>query len=647
MKRIGLVILLFFSIANIAAQSNYNPKEAFSQDFYPFPGNEYRSAGGEPGPRYWQNRADYMINCSLDTILHEVKGNVDIAYINNSPDNLKFVWLQLDQNIYKKDSRGAITNSVARARISNETFTDGLVFSSVSIEHNGKKYFPKYIVTDTRMQIWLQEAIKPSGGKIKILISYSFKVPVFGTDRMGQQKTRNGNIYEIAQWYPRMCVYDDVQGWNVLPYLGQGEFYLEYGDFEFWVKAPGNMIVVGSGELLNPAECFSQNELAKYNAAKNSETTVIIRSVEDVKKSDALQKKQPITWKFKIQNARDVAWAASKAFVLDGAKINLAGGKKGLALSAYPEESIRKNGWQRSTEMVKGAIEFYSNTYFQYPYPAAVNVDGIVGGMEYPGIVFCGYADAGGGLWNVTNHEFGHTWFPMIVGSNERRDAWMDEGFNSFINDFATKSFNNGEFKDASFFMESMLTTKWEFGDKMDMLNTAADVLQVENLGVAAYYKPAKMLRMLRNVVLGTERFDAAFKEYIRRWAYKHPTPWDFFRTMENVAGEDLAWFWRGWIFNNWKLEQAVTNVSYNTGLPINGAIVTLENREKMVMPVEVQIKEKNGNQQLLNLPAEIWQRSNEYRLKVNSTSEISEVIIDPDKKLPEWDRTNNVWRAK
>ena len=646
MKNYFFIIILSLVAGNLQAQSKYNPKEAFNPQFYPYPGNEYRSASGEPGPKYWQNRADYKINCSLDTATHIVKGAVEITYTNNSPDNLKFLWLQLDQNIYKKDSRASATTTETGGRWANTDFTDGYEISAISIDNNGKKYQPDNKISDTRMQVWLQDALKPNGGKVKLNINFSFRVPEYGSDRMGRLKTKNGWLYEIAQWYPRLCVYDDLQGWNVLPYLGQGEFYLEYGDIDFTITAPANLMVVGSGELINAAECLTADEAKKYAAAKNSDNTVVIRGEQDVNSSKT-GKPGTNTWKFKIQNTRDVAWAASKAFILDGAKINLPGGKKSLALSAYPVESIRKNGWQRSTEMVKASIEFYSKNYYEYPYPAATNVAGIVGGMEYPGIVFCHYMAAGGSLWGVTDHEFGHTWFPMIVGSNERKYAWMDEGFNTFINNFSTAAFNNGEYKQLAFFNDPAFTVRSSFDEKMDELYTEPDVVQQGNLGTAAYDKPSQMLNALRNLVLGPERFDIAFKEYINRWAFKHPSPWDFFRTMENVGGEDLTWFWRGWVFNNWKIDQSIKGVKYKDGLPANGSIVTIQNIEKIPMPVVALIKEANGKQHTLNLPVEVWQRNAEYNFTAPTTSEVIEITLDPDKKMPDWNRVNNSWKKK
>ena len=649
MKKIVLVFVsLFFVIGSFGQTvSNYDHREAFSPQFYPYPGNDVRSASGEPGPRYWQNRSDYKISCTLDTIKQGVSGEVEISYTNNSPDNLKFLWLQLDQNIYKKDSRGSATTTETGGRWANAKFTEGYVIKTISAEYNGKKFTPKYNVIDTRMQVWLPEALRSAGGKIKLAIKFEFIVPEYGTDRMGLLKTKNGWIYEVAQWFPRMCVYDDIQGWNTLPYVGAGEFYLEYGDFEYSITAPANLIVVGSGELLNPQECLTTEQQKRWNDAKNSDKTVILRSDKEVTDKNSRPSKANCTWKFRINNARDVAWAASRAFVWDAARINLPSGKKSMAVSVYPVESIVKNGWQRSTEMIKGSIEHYSRKWFEYPYPAAVNVAGVVGGMEYPGIVFCSSGSSGAGLWGVTDHEFGHTWFPMIVGSNERKYAWMDEGFNTFINELSTEAFNNGEFKEASFFSDptSPFMVKYTFGDKMDGLFNVPEVIQQDNLGIVAYMKPALMLGTLRNSVLGKDRFDAAFREYVNRWAFKHPTPWDFFHTMENVSGEDLGWFWRAWVLNTWKLDQSVKQVKYIKDKPENGADITIENMEKMPMPVTVLVKEANGKEHKINLPVEVWQRGAQWSFVVSTSSEIKEVILDPDKQLPDWNRDNNKWK--
>jgi hypothetical protein len=641
MKQIFLLLIANCLLLVGFAQNKYDQHKAFDPQFYPVSANEYRSASGEPGPKYWQNRADYKIDCTLDTATHSVSGTVEITYTNNSPDNLKFLWLQLDQNIYKENSRASATTTQTGGRWANASYTQGDVIKSISVEEGGQKYSPQYNTTDTRMQVWLQQPLKSSGNKIRMTINYQFTVPEYGTDRMGRLKTRNGWIYEVGQWFPRMEVYDDVQGWNTLPYLGAGEFYLEYGDIEYSVTAPADLIVVGSGELQNEKEVLTPTQISRLNSARNSDKTVLIRSADEVKDPRSRPSGKNLTWRFKIQNTRDVSWAASKAFVWDAARINLPSGKKSLAMSVYPVESIKKDGWQRSTEMVKASIEYNSSKWFEFPYPVATNVAGIVGGMEYPGIVFCSYQSVGADLWGVTDHEFGHTWFPMIVGSNERKYAWMDEGFNTFINELSTKNFNKGEYATFSFFSPEYRISE-AFQPAMDPLWTIPEVIQQSNLGVAAYDKPAMMLDALRDVVLGPDRFDAAFREYINRWAFKHPTPWDFFHTIENVAGEDLGWFWREWIFNNWKLDQKVTGVVYNENDPRNGASVTIENLDQMVMPVTVLVKEENGQQHRIDLPVEVWQRGPVWTFNVSSTSKITEVVLDPDKKLPDINRKNN-----
>lgn len=637
--------LLFLAIAALlagtgGAQQAYDHREAFSPLFYPNTGNQYRSASGLPGPAYWQNSADYQINVALDTVQHKVSGEVVLTYTNNSPDNLDFLWLQLDQNIYKRESRASATTTQEGGRWANASYTQGQQIKTISAEVDGKKFAPRYTITDTRMQVWLSEPLKAAGKKAKLTIAYEFEIPQYGTDRMGRLQTKDGTIYEVAQWFPRVCVYDDIQGWNTLPYLGAGEFFLEYGNIEFAVTAPANLIVVGSGELLNEKEALTPQQLSRLQEARNSDKTVTLRSENEVRNPASRPQLGNTTWRFRISNARDAAWAASKAFVWDAARINLPSGKKALAMSAYPRESIRRNGWQRSTEFTKASIEHYSNMWYEYPYPMAVNVAGVVGGMEYPGIVFCSAESSGGDLWGVTDHEFGHTWFPMIVGTNERKYAWMDEGFNTFINTFSTKAFNKGEFGGFSYFGDDI--NRYAFNRNMDPLLTAPDVVQQNNLGIAAYEKPSIMLHALRNAVLGPERFDAAFREYIRRWAFKHPTPWDFFRTMENVGGEELGWFWRAWVFNNWSLDLALKQVTYEENDPKNGANITLETLGKMVMPVTVLVRESNGKEQRINLPVEVWQRGGQYTFGVNTTSRLKEVVLDPDKVLPDMDRKNN-----
>ncbi|HWB23839.1 MAG TPA: M1 family metallopeptidase [Chitinophagaceae bacterium] len=646
--------------------SNYDQHEAFYPLFYPAYGDEVRAADGTPGPKYWQNRADYNIDATLDDSLKSITGNVVISYTNNSPQSLPFVWLQLDQNIYSLKSRAVAATAITGGRWANRNaFDGGYNLKSVTVVQDGKEYPANYSVVDTRMQIKLPNAIKPQGGTIQFKISYSFLVPEYGTDRMGRLNTKNGWIYEIAQWYPRMCVYDNVYGWNTLPYLGQGEFYLEYGNIDYNVTVPANQIVVGSGELLNPKDVLTGEQLKRWEAAKQSDKTVVLRSEAEINDpSSRPTGKQNLTWKFRCTNTRDVAWASSKAFIWDAARINLPSGKKAMAESVYPVESAGDSAWKRATEFVKGAIEYYSKYLYEFTYPSATNVAGIVGGMEYPGIVFCGYRAQKGGLWSVTSHEFGHNWFPMIVGSNERKYPWMDEGFNTFINTMADKNFNNGEFLRRN--TNRQYLGRLFYNDSAEAIMTVPDVTQARNLGQIAYNKPGLGLTLLRENILGEGRFDSAFSYYVHQWAFKHPTPYDFFHCIENYAGETLDWYWRGWFLNNWKIDLAVEDVSYipdqrqgggqgggrgpggfgfrQQGDPKNGAIITIANLEKLPMPVTVEITEANGKVGRVELPVEIWHTGSIWKFKYNSTDVITKVVIDPDKQYPDANPKNNVW---
>lgn len=646
MKNLSLLLfLLMIAGSTVYSQtdstSHYDQHKAFAPIFYTSNGNEYRSAGGQPGPAYWQNRADYKIIASLDTAEHLVKGSVVITYKNNSPDAMKFLWLQLDQNIYREDSRAQATTLVSGGRWANRAFTKGDELNSVDVVMNGVTTKAKYTVSDTRMQIWLPKTLAAKSGTMQIKINYEFSVPQYGTDRMGRLDTKNGWVYEIAQWFPRMCVYDDIEGWNTLPYLGAGEFYLEYGNIDYTITAPSNLVVVGSGQLENPAQVLTPTVLNRLSQAKKSDKTVTIIGADELSGTSYHPNKPTLTWHFVCNNTRDVAWAASKAFVWDAARINLPSGKKALAQSVYPVESATDQGWKRSTEFVKGAIELYSKEWFEFTYPSATNVAGIVGGMEYPGIVFCSWKSKGGGLWGVTNHEFGHNWFPMIVGSNERKYPWMDEGFNTFINGVDTKVFNHGEF-DRKSDIEKM--APYMFKRDADAIMTIPDVTQQNFLGMAAYGKPGTGLDILRYHILGVERFDSAFRTYIDRWAFKHPTPWDFFRTMENVSGEDLSYFWRGWFLTNSKLDQGVSDIKYVDNNPAKGALITVVNNEQMVLPVPLRIELDNGKTDSLTLPVEIWQRGGKWTFQYPSTSKIKKIIIDPNHDYPDINPSNNTF---
>ena len=640
-------------ISTDTVATNYNYHDAFAPLFYTKNGSEYRSASGQPGPKYWQNRADYVLNATLNDRINEVTGSEVLTYTNNSPDKLSFLWMQLDQNLFRSDSRGTAIVPLAGSRNwgNGQKFDAGYKIKSIKLvsQDKGKTTETdlKYLIDDTRMQIYLPADIDANGGQVKLKIDYSFISPDYGSDRMGvlgTQQSKNGKIFTMAQWYPRMYVYDDINGWNPQPYTGPGEFYLEYGDFDINITAPANHIVVCSGELQNPQDVYTPEQLKRWAQAEQSEETVVIRSASEVTSAASRPAgKTELTWKFKIKNARDAAWGSSAAFIIDAAKMDLPSGRKAMAISAYPVESNGKDAWGRSTEYIKKSVEYNSKKWFEYPYPNATAVAGIVGGMEYPGIVFCGVGAAGGSLWSVNDHEFGHTWFPMIVGSNERLYGWMDEGFNTFINTLSTYYFNNGEYRRARSDMHIVGAQMTKAG--LDPVLTVPDNTKEPNTGTLLYNKPAAGLTLLREQVLGAQRFDLAFRTYINRWAYKHPTPDDFFRTMENVSGENLNWFWRSWILNNWRLDQAVKEVKYVKDDPKQGAVITIINNEKMPMPVIMEIKTVSGKTERIKLPVEIWERNTSWTFIYPSAEELQTVVIDPDHMMPDVDTDNNTWK--
>jgi hypothetical protein len=646
MKHLSRLFLYLAGVCwvwTLQAQSHYDQDALFNPFFYTHNGNVYRSADGSPGPQYWQNRADYEIHATLNEKDTTITGEVTIHYRNNSPDSLAFLWLQLDQNLFAPDSRGAATTPVGGDRFDVKGFKrGGYHIHQVSITYHGKKQSIQPIISDTRMQIRLDQPVRPQGDSITIQVNYDFAIPEYGADRMGRLYTKNGVVYEIAQWYPRMEVYDDIMGWNTLPYMGLGEFYCEYGNFDYYITAPADMIVVGSGDLMNPQQVLTRTEITRLQKARESDSTVMIIRPDEVGKPDT----RPInngmlTWHFRMLNTRDVSWAASRAFIWDAARVNLPSGRKAIAMSVYPVESAGDDAYGRSTEYLKRSIEIYSKAYFEYPWNSAVSVAGVALGMEYPGIIFCRHDLHNGQLWDDVTHEIGHNWFPMIVGSNERRYMWQDEGLNTFINEYSTRMFNHGEYYVASDRPALYLARAMQ--REQDPLMTPPEAMSLNEYGLY-YSKTALALDILRKWVLGPERFDYAFRTYIRRWAFKHPQPEDFFRTMENAGGEDLGWFWKEWFYTTWTLDQAVDTVVYVDNNPAKGCYITISNLQQMALPVLIQIQESNGKSHFLQLPVEIWQRGGTWTFFYPTTSAVTAVTLDPDNQFPDIDRSNNRW---
>ena len=648
------VALLLASSAGMAAQtppaSNYDPLQTFAPFVYPQPVNAFRTASGRPGPLFWQNRADYQIKATLEPTTRKLTGEETITYTNHSPDDLDVLWLQVEQNRYRKDARGAFGGG----KFPTE-FTDGEHIESIAVEGaDGKLQKAEWVVSDTRMQVRLPQPLKARDGKLRLHISYSYTVPGEFGGRTDVNPTKNGEIFEIAQWYPRMCVYDDLRGWTTDPYLNN-EFYLEYGDYDYSVTVPWDMIVVGSGELLNPQDVLTKTELQRLEQARHSDTTVMIRSAEEVNDPSTRPKQSgTLTWHFRIQNSRDAVFGASKAYIWDAARINLPNGKTALAESAYPVESAGNGAWGRATEYVKASTEYFSKQWYPYPYPVAINEAGSAGGMEYPSITFDSKEAKGSDLHALIAHEIGHTWFPMIVGTDERRNAWMDEGFNTFIDVYEADNFNHGEFapkRDPEYApghgnpadeIVKVLTDP-----DAPALLTRADDIREKYRHPVTYFKSAYGLVLLREQIIGPERFDPAFRKYIQTWAYKHPGPADFFRFMESETGEDLGWFWRGWYEYNWKLDLAVQNVAAVDGDWHKGALVTVANLDKLVMPATLEVVYADGSKQDIRVPVETWMEHRSYDIRVDGEKAVKSATIDPNHVIPDVDRSNNTFTVK
>ncbi|ASU35346.1 M1 family metallopeptidase [Mucilaginibacter xinganensis] len=664
LKFIGTAVLLLLVISTQAQRrrranntndtitSNYQPAELFSPLFYSEKGNEFHAADGEPGLKYWQNHVNYTIDALIDTTAKTLTATENISYINNSPDALQFLWLQMDQNTYKKTAR---SNFVTGFTPGPNQHTDGYQVESITITNGTISTKADFVVNDTRMQIRLPKALAPKGGIINFTIKYKYVIPGNFGNRTDYVDTKNGKIYEIAQWFPRMCVYDDTRGWDTLPFLGSGEFYLEYGDIDYKVTVPADMIVAGSGELMNPTEVLTQQQVSRLTAARNSDKTIMIRDVNEVTNPASRPKgKANLTWHFKMLNTRDVAFGASKAYVWDAARVNLPGGKKSFAMSVYPVESAGNEAWGRATEYLKKSIEYFSEKWFVYPYPCAVNEAGIAGGMEYPGIVFDGITDKGKELYWVTAHEIGHNWFPMIVGSDERRFGWMDEGFNTFIDIYASDEFNHGEYapkRDGEYApgggnpADEIIPIIQD--PNAPSIMTAADAISEKYRHPLTYFKPAFGLVLLREQILGKNRFDYAFKNYISKWAFKHPQPDDFFRSMENGAGEDLSWFWKSWFYNNWPLDIALIDAKYADKDHTKGISITVANKEQMAMPFTVEVKLKDGTKQRTYFPVETWLQNRVITFTIPTTTAVESVTVDPDNALPDVNRKNNALNIK
>jgi hypothetical protein len=609
-------------------------------------GTIYRSGSGTPGPRYWQQRADYDLHGTLDTTAKTLRGELTLRYTNNSPDTLRFIWLQMEQNAFKASSLNSYVFP-ADSRFGARNFEGGDVVDHLNqLSAAGTKIALKTRVEGTMMKVDLAAPLAP-GGRATFDIAWHFTIPEHGADRMG----REGALYELAQWYPRLAVYDDLRGWNTEPYLGQGEFYLEYGDFNLSVTVPAGYIVAATGVLQNPAEVLTPAEIARLaqaakpalRGANGSETPVHVVTQAELTSGAARPRKTGmLTWRFRAQSVRDAVWAASPDYLWDASSY------KGALAHAYYRPSAVET-WKDAADMARTSILEYSEHWFPYPYPQISVVEGPISGMEYPMVAMENKSDDKYELYNVITHEIGHMWYPMIVGSNERMHMWQDEGFNTFINYFseAKRYPEKGDYKTRVAHDRATVEQFMEH-DVDEPLEVQPDRINPQLLGENAYVKTAVGLALLRDEIMGPAAFEDAFREYTRRWAFKHPTPADFFKTMEDAGGRRLDWFFREWFIENRHFDQAIDTVATRQAGDTLHVAVMFGNRARGVLPIHARFTFTDGSSQEFDYPAEVWSTNSSHYVRQYAFTgkKLSKIEVDPDHRVPDIDRTSNVWPA-
>jgi len=608
-------------MASVADTSPFRPLEL------PTP-TSVRTGAGRPGPGYWQQRADYRIRASLDPATSLLRGRETIHYLNRSPDRLPYLWLFLEQNIC---APGSVTNQLDQPPLqflssmfdfSCAGFAGGLTLDSVRIL--GRDVAKT--IYGTTMRIDLGKPLA-AGQALDIDIAWHFTVPPYGAGRMGH----DGALYEMGQWYPRMVVYDDVRGWNHEPYIGGGEFYLEYGRFDVTLTLPAGYVVAATGRLQNPLEVLTAAQRARLARARTSDTAIAVITAEEAGKA-AQVTTGTMTWRFSADSVRDFAFAASPDFRWDASAWD------GILVHTYYRPSATL--WAEANRMVREALRYYSRQWYHYPYPHISSIEGPIEGMEYPMMTFDPAGPERIDLQWVLAHELGHQWAPMIAGNNERLYPWMDEGFNTFI-DLA----NAAQYWKGTPYGDSIEVHPLHLypdhaipGLEQPMITNP---VQSRDLFWTGYQKPALMMQLLRYDVLGKERFDAAFREYFRTWAFRHPTPADFFRLMRDQSGMELDWFWREWIFTTARLDQAVDSVAAGAG---GREAVYLSNRGTMVMPLTMAVGYTDGTTELVRLPVEMWNLGPQFTWRAPAGRTIVSVVVDPDLRLPDVAREYNSW---
>jgi hypothetical protein len=587
-----------------------------------------RSRSGEPGTGYWQQRVDYQIRAQLNPEESRVRGSETITYHNQSPDTLTEIWLNLAQNVF---APGNPRNRPAPV-------TGGFSLDRMVVQGRPRILQPVRgaVSLATVVPVSLDTPLAPEG-TATLEIDWSFMVPE-GTFRMGRD---GSEVFFLAQWYPQIAVYDDLRGWIRDPYMGDGEFYLEYGDFHVEITAPGGWLVSASGILQNPDEVLLPEAAARLRAVTRDEVTPVVgREDRDAGRSTAPGGPDgTLTWRYEAEDVRDFAWGASDRYVWDATVATYAAAD-GTTRSATIHSLYRPDrpNWERSAEFARHAIESHS-TWLPYPYPQMTVNEGVIGGgMEYPMITIVGGGRSPISLYSVISHELAHMWWPMVVGSDERSHAWMDEGLASFAEDLATPKLFPG--------VDSGLNTMNGYlriagSDEETESMRPADLYGPHgNRGTASYGKPASAFRALRTIL--TERvFDQAMRTYIRRWAFKHPHPLDLFWTFEDVSGGDLDWYFLPWMYTTGVLDQAVVEVRDEGGRQA----VVVEDRGEIAMPVILRVSTDAGQTGHIMTAHDVWEDGRAV-IPVAMPGRVIEVVIDPDERFPDVNRADNRWTA-
>jgi hypothetical protein len=684
MKKIGLLLFSLVFVANSFAQktkeghTNQNKFRQLKQEL-PTPNLE-RTASGKPGSAYTQQKVDYDMNIVLDDEKIKITGSETITYHNNSKDDLEYLWVQLDQNMRAADSKtpdispNRVPKKTSKARFSRafpeEPFDGGFNIMSVT-NTDGSKL--SHTINQTMMRINLTNPLA-SGETFKFNISWWYNINNHRTQggRSGYEHfAENGNNnYVIAQFYPRMCVYDNVEGWQNDQFWGRSEFALEFGDFNVNITVPSDHMLGATGVLQNRDEVFSKTEMRRFEKARKTfDNPVIIRTQKEAEKIEKSKATDTKTWKFSAKNVRDYAFASSRKFIFDAMAVDI-NGKTVMAESLYSKEANPLYG-DHSTRAVAQTLKTYSKYTFDYPYHKAISVDGQMG-MEYPQICFNpgrpdlpdgGYSDRMKyRMIKVTIHEVGHNYFPMIVNSDERQWTWMDEGLNSYMEMLAELDYDK-DFPITRGYPKNIV--RYMSGDQSRIAPIMSKGDNVYSFGNNAYGKPATALWILRETIMGKELFDHAFRTYSQRWMFKHPSPADFFRTMEDASGIDLDWFWRGWFYTTDVTDigikgvkkysmkegentvESVEDTSEGLGFTKNHYKyhyeITYEKPGGLVMPIIVEFTYKDGTKERKTYPAQIWRYNDKEVTKVFSSSkQVESIVIDPDLETADVDTSNN-----